>query len=98
MDRPIAGEVVCASLGFSDTVDCGWVTDDFLTYTMPPEYGGFTLYGADHDGIAIGGGDSGSPVYRDLVGDVAIGLVSTASGKFARIYDVLPGSGWLVVT
>lgn len=98
MATPITGETVCASMGFSHSVDCGVVTDNFLTYAINEAYGGYTLYGGDIDGIARTGGDSGSPIYRDLAGDVAIGLHSTASGKFARIADVLPGAGWLVVT
>ncbi len=87
-DWPITGDPVSASLGISNVVDPGTVSDNFLTYTT----GGVTgLRGGATTGIAISGGDSGSPIMLNISGlrNRAIGIVSTTTGRFTRVGDTL---------
>jgi hypothetical protein len=91
--NPLSGEAVCASLGIAAIVDCGTVSDDHVTWT--DQICGCTIQGADANGLAIVQGDSGSPVFSGTIGGavVAVGLVDTTGGKFARLQDVLSDFG-----
>lgn len=86
------GTTVCASLGASNNWDCGTVSTASTTYT---DTDGVFNYAADVNGMSIIIGDSGSPVVRNAGSYyVAVGVVGTTSGKFARVNDVASGSGW----
>lgn len=96
--NPVQGEAICASLGKSNAVDCGTVNDDYLSWISSTC--GCTVWGADANGIAIIGGDSGSPISVGEIGlaAVAVGLVNTLDGHFARIDDVVDAFGAQLVT
>lgn len=99
MKDPEVGEILCASLGNSDRRDCGWVVTAFQSYGSP-YCGPCTIYGGDTDGIVVVAGDSGSPMYSPGLPDqgFAVGLMSTSSGLFARVKDVLSIWGATLVT
>lgn len=80
--NPGPAETICSSFGYSNHVQCGSIRSTSTSYTLE----GQTLYGADHDGISVTGGDSGSPLHRT---NDAIGIHSSFSGKFALMQDVL---------
>jgi hypothetical protein len=88
-DQPIQGQVVCASLGRSERVDCGVVSAEWVSWT--DGICQCTSWGADVDGMEIRQGDSGSPIYQldGGGGAIAIGIVSTTSGKFALVVSAL---------
>lgn len=79
------GYSVCASLGKTATWDCGTLGDDYLTWW------GYLAQkvqkGGDVNGIGIVLGDSGSPIVQGASNKqhIAMGLVNTLSGKFARM-------------
>jgi hypothetical protein len=89
---PSHGQHLCSSLGNSDppAPDCGQVTDGYFGYVSP---GGCNClqYGGDVDFISIIVGDSGSPlvVYNSPSTSLAVGIVATSGGKFARVQDAL---------
>lgn len=56
------GEFLCASLGFSNSLQCGEVKAESTRWHS--ETGGFFVRGASVLGIEPDFGDSGSPVYR----------------------------------
>jgi hypothetical protein len=91
---PVTGDFVCASLTKSNTIDCGSVTDDFVSYTM----NGYSFYGGSYSGISIIGGDSGSPVYRRVSATSAniFGVVS-GGAYFTLTTGVLQNNGYTVV-
>jgi hypothetical protein len=94
---PLNDEEVCASLGYTNTVDCGNVSTAFYHWTSSSC--GCAQQGADVNGITIQGGDSGSPVYAIFnQHDVALGSISTTGGAFAEIQDALNfwGGAWKV--
>lgn len=82
---PVLNETVCASKGTSNEVDCGTVSVLWMSWTSSTA--GYTVWGGDTSGIAnIIGGDSGSPIYRNVgSGAIAIGVINTAGGLFARL-------------
>lgn len=98
---PLQGQLVCASLGRSDRVDCGTVAYAFTSWT--DSICNCVSWGGDVDGIAIQHGDSGSPLYslghEPERAATAIGILSTTSGYFAFVEDALQAWGAaLVVT
>jgi len=82
---PVLNETVCASKGTSNEVDCGTVSVLWMSWTSTTA--GYTVWGGDTSGITnIVLGDSGSPLYRSVgASAVAIGLINTAGGLFARL-------------
>lgn len=82
---PVLNETVCASKGWSNEVDCGTVSVLWMSWTSSTA--GFTVWGGDTSGIAnIIGGDSGSPLYLNVGSSaVALGVINTAGGLFARL-------------
>lgn len=82
---PVLNEAVCTSKGTSNKVDCGTVSVLWMNWVS--NVAGFTVWGGDTSGIAnIIGGDSGSPLYRNVgVSAVALGVINTAGGLFARL-------------
>ncbi len=79
------GYSVCASLGKSATWDCGVLGDDYLTWW------GYLAQkvqkGGDVNGMGIVLGDSGSPIVQGASNKqhIGMGIVSTLSGRFARM-------------
>lgn len=88
---PVQGSSVCASLSKRDTIDCGTITDDFVSYSID----GHVLFGGSYSGITIVGGDSGSPVYKRLNATQTniLGVVS-GGAYFTRTTDVLQNNGY----
>jgi len=91
---PVQGEAICASLGNSNSIDCGTVSEDFHSWIG--DSCGCTIWGANHDNISTIGGDSGSPI---SVGPGApypatgVGIHNRSNGDFARLDDVLDAFG-----
>lgn len=95
---PIFGEAICASLGVTNAVDCGTVSDDFKGYNISGTWGTYYVFGGDGQGLAIGGGDSGSPVYvRSGSQAIGIGVVSTAGQEYGLLSETLPIWGAVLV-
>ena len=97
---PMVGEVVCASLGKSNVIDCGTVSADWTTWVS--EIANFDVWGGDTTGIAPIKGDSGSPLYKRVVvgDDITLypkGIIDHEDGQFARITDVLSAFGATIV-
>jgi hypothetical protein len=90
--RPILGEIICASLGKSNTVPCGTVTSPNSGWVSSTC--NCIVNGADSSLTTIGG-DSGSPMYSAVgaVDAVALGISDTSIGQFAIVYDVLQLAG-----
>jgi hypothetical protein len=88
---PIYGEAICASLGVSNFIDCGTVSDDFKGYNISGDWGTYYVYGGDGSGLAVGGGDSGSPVYvRSGSQAIGIGVISTTGQEYGLLSETLP--------
>lgn len=89
---PSDGMILCSSLGYTDppSPDCGTVTDPWFSYQSP---GGCncTQWGGDVSNIFIQDGDSGSPlvVYNSSTTSLAVGVVATSGGVFARVEEAL---------
>jgi len=62
---PTAGGAVCTSLGMSQALDCGFVGQTSVTYTLYADDGRFiqTVYGGTSTGLNVVPGDSGSPIH-----------------------------------
>lgn len=92
---PVIGNMACASLGRSTTVDCGVVEDNYVPYYHTQLCTWCDLHGATATGITAQGGDSGSPVWEQTSpssSKKAIGIHSAhADGRiyFARVGDAL---------
>ncbi len=81
---PILNEAACASLGTTNAIDCGTISSTWLSWVS--NTAGFTVWGGDTSGISITNGDSGSPLYHLVSGTaVALGVIDTAGGLFARL-------------
>lgn len=98
--NPYQGETVCASRGVANLIDCGTVTTVHSTW-----WGGTcgcTIYGSKTSGISADLGDSGSPVFVvDGLPDnreVAVGVLATSGGSFARMQSVLDKMGYSLYT
>ena len=93
---PYLGEPVCAYRGISSTVvSCGTITDNVTSWTG--DACGCTVNGGDTS-IGAVGGDSGSPIVDQNARQVAIGLLNTSSGLFARVDDALNAWGAVIRT
>jgi hypothetical protein len=97
---PVVNEAVFASLGISNAVKSGKVTDDWTSWHS--EYYNKTMWGGDTN-IATIPGDSGSPIYRrwSFGGEwyiTPIGIVDMATGQFGRVVDAQTHWGFTVVT
>jgi hypothetical protein len=94
---PLQDEILCASLGRSDAIDCGNVVDPTWSYIDSEGTG--VVQAFDLDGVVIQGGDSGSPVYRALSGTdaYAIGSISTLGGYASKLGAALTAWGAGVV-
>lgn len=97
---PIVGEAVCASMATSNSIDCGTVSDDWLSWIS--ETAGYTVWGGDTSSIFPIDGDSGSPLYkRVIVGDDTTiypkGIIDHENGYFARVTDALSAFGATIV-
>ena len=89
---PIQGESVCVSLGITGWNSCtGTVSTTWISWTSSTC--NCTQYGADINGVSISNGDSGSPIWS---GSSALGIISTTSGRFARMYDLDYGLGFQI--
>lgn len=90
---PVQGEAVLASLGNTNAVDGGTVSEDFHSWTG--DSCGCTIWGANHDNISTAPGDSGSPISVGSIGGsaVAVGIHNRATGDFARMDDVVDALG-----
>lgn len=95
---PYVNDYVCASLGRSDVIDCGFVDDSYQVYTLGgvppacPAASGCALIGADHRDITTQTGDSGSPIYYPVPSSssaLAVGIHSSSGGAFARMTDII---------
>jgi hypothetical protein len=89
---PTVGQNVCASLAWSQGIDCGTIFDDFRLWDSPTC--NCTVGGGDTNGINAIFGDSGSPIYRrySVSGQPrakAIGVYNTDTGFFAIVNDAL---------
>lgn len=87
VDWPITGMWVCASLGVSNSWSCGTVSDNYTSWTGAAC--NCTIYGGDTTHSIIDG-DSGAPLVDGNLPYSAIGVMNTASGKFAIMKDALP--------
>lgn len=97
---PVVNETVRASLGVSNQVKTGTVTDIWQSWTST--YCNKTMYGGDTN-ISTIPGDSGSPIYRrwSFGGEwfiTPIGIADTAVGQFGRVRDAQDHWGFTVVT
>jgi hypothetical protein len=94
--NPLQGEAICASLGVSDTFDCGWVDD--ATFSWESSTCGCPVSGARHEGISTQGGDSGSPIMRQTSSTIfiGVGVHNNANGGFAKLQVSLNHWGWQV--
>lgn len=88
VDWPTTGMWVCASLGVSNSWSCGTVSDNYTSWT-DDKCIGCVIYGGDTTHSTIGG-DSGAPLVDGNLPYSAIGVMNTASGKFAIMKDALP--------
>lgn len=94
VDWPTTGMWVCASLGMSNSWSCGTVSDNYTSWTGAQC--SCTIYGGSSTRTIIGG-DSGSPLVDGNLPYSAIGVMSTISGKFAIMNDVLLNwSNWWI--
>lgn len=95
--NPILGEAVCGSMGVSNAVDCGWVADDWTSWTSSTC--GCAVWGGDHDGIVRTTGDSGSPIYvlSESGAATGVGIHNNTNGNFARLGAVLIDLGATIV-
>jgi hypothetical protein len=91
--QPIQGEGICASLGFQDAWDCGTVSTTHTSWISSTR--SCVVWGADADGITIVPGDSGSPIVNNTLSGsyVAIGIVNTMDGRFAKADNVIQSFG-----
>jgi hypothetical protein len=86
---PLVGATVCARRGWRKVIDCGTVADADTFWTI--EGSTYRLFGAGAGGIAIIGGDSGSPVWQHGQSK-AVGIMSAGSSShvyFGRVQDAL---------
>lgn len=90
---PTPGETICSSLGARNDTRCGYVASTSTSWTSTTC--NCTVYGADHNNIPSGGGDSGSPLFRN---GSAIGVHATTWGRFALVSDAMWLWGINVVT
>lgn len=91
--NPILGEMACATLGNSNRIDCGYVSNINTAWTG--DACGCTIVGADVNDIAIIGGDSGSPIVAGSGSSApAIGIVNRTDGRFAKMQDVIASFGF----
>ena len=84
----MSGQAICASLGATNTIDCG-TAGRHHTSTSPTC--SCIVAGTDYSGIAPNIGDSGSPVYANetaLGRATAQGLIATKE-SFTRVKDAL---------
>jgi hypothetical protein len=99
--NPVNGEVLCASLGMTNQIQCGTVTSARNTY-VDPTYGS-TLTRAQACCYSTTAGDSGSPIYKDFSGTsiYAKGTHIGSNGStisFTLIIDVLNAMGLALYT
>lgn len=101
---PTAGGAVCTSLGMSQALDCGFVGQTSVTYTLYADDGRFiqTVNGGTSTGLNVVPGDSGSPIHVRGTGTAtAIGVLSGVSGSttfFGRVSSALGVWGWQIFT
>ncbi len=65
-EYPVEGEILCASLGQSDSIECGWVVSAQASWQSDTVTPHPTVHGASMDtysGHTLNPGDSGSPIY-----------------------------------
>ena len=94
VDWPTTGLWICASMGISNSKNCGNVSDNYTSWTGAAC--NCTIYGGKHT-ISRTGGDSGSPIFDGNQPYTAIGIHNTASGGFAIMNDVLfEWYGWWI--
>ncbi len=86
---PLTGEVVCASMARSDTIDCGVVADNWTDWEST--VCGCQMWGASVTGISAVPGDSGSPVYAPSNDKPveALGVLGQTNGNFAHVMSAL---------
>lgn len=85
-----AGQAVCAERAKSGgATQCGSVSDEWTYWTS--NGCNCNQWGAVFTGISIDRGDSGSPVFTPIHATrvVAVGIVDTTGGHFARIDDAV---------
>ncbi len=81
---PGPSETICSSMGARNEVRCGYVASTSTSWTSTTC--NCTVYGADHNNIPSGNGDSGSPLFRN---GSAIGVHANDGGKFALVSDAM---------
>ena len=80
----VEGLAVCASLGKSNAVKCGTVTNTNKNVTLSDDYGNTTYFVKQREvSIVTVKGDSGSPVFAGCSG----------CGKYVAAYGLLVGGG-----
>jgi hypothetical protein len=97
---PIDNETVYASLGISNVIKTGIVTEVWTNWGS--DFCGVVMKGGDTN-IGTIPGDSGSPLYRRFSSGgewyiTPIGVMATAAGQFGRVRDAQIHWGFTVVT